>query len=194
MQHFFSLCPCYYDNLWHIWCDIAVIASNINNILYLESDLLVLFVDRWYMMIPYTVPWLVSQVWGNMFGLNPTLPCPGIEFRGEGGADRFQGEDHRTCKKSQGWGTRMSHANFEEMDGVCRHWTALSIQKIHEVSPTGFDFCNAWTFTKKCHINSGGRTNKENARNKPLLMTLQSIEPSFSFWEEITAHFVQRLM
>ena len=77
------------------------------------------------MMIPYTVPWLVSQVWGNMFGLNPTLPCPGIEFRGEGGADRFQGEDHRTCKKSQGWGTRMPHANFEEMAGVCMTLNSL---------------------------------------------------------------------
>ena len=122
------------------------------------------------------------------------LPCPGIEFRGEGGADRFQGEDHRTCKKSQGWRTRMSHANFEEMAGVCMTLNSLVDTK----DPWGLSywiwFLQCMNIHKKCHINSGGRTNKENARNKPLLMTLQSIEPSFSFWEEIAAHFVQRLM
>lgn len=148
MQQFFSLCPCYYDNLWHIWCDIAVIANNINNILYLESDLLVLFVDRWYMMIPYTVPWLVSQVWGNMFGLNPSSLAQGLSSEVKAGRTDFKEKIIERAKNRKGGELGCLMQILKKWLEFVWHWTALSIQKIHEVSPTGFDFCNAWTFTK----------------------------------------------
>lgn len=53
-------------------------------------------------MIPYTVPWLVSQVWGNMFGLNPSSLAQGLSSEVKAGRTDFKEKIIERAKNRKG--------------------------------------------------------------------------------------------